>query len=85
MLIGEISGRLVVAYDSVQQAKDEKSCITCIRYRDDVPCRMYAHCRASKGADEEPIMFRLASNSMIENRLTPVRRIELDGFKPCCV
>ena len=85
MLLGRISGRPVVAYESMDKAICKKSCIACTRYRDILPCRFYAHCRASKLPTEDPIMFNQATNEVIYNRMTPVSRSELDGLQPCCV
>ena len=85
MLIGRIPGRIIVAYESKSQAIIKKSCIACIRYKDNLPCKMYAHCRANNIANEEPMMFALTSSKTIENRMTPIRRIDLDGLKRCCI
>lgn len=81
MLIGRIQGRPVVLYESVQESIDLRSCIACIKYLDDRPCRVYSDCRAEKEEGEEPLLFARAMNRDIARRFYIIEKEEKDGLK----
>ena len=68
------NSKIIVAYSSVREAKQVMSCLTCKRYREYLPCKHYAVCRAEKEPDERPSMYLVASNVIIETRLTPAQK-----------
>lgn len=80
MFIRRIGSRVIVAYDSIEDAIAQKSCMACERYKDDVPCRFYAMCRASITGDEEPLMFSIAGEETILNRCTIVHEGVYNGI-----
>ena len=81
MLIGKIQGKLVVLYESIQEAKDAKSCSMCSRYSETKPCRFYAICRAEKKPGQEPLLFDLANNTTIKNRTFTLEEKDKYGLK----
>ena len=84
MLIGRISGKPIIAYESMDDAIVKKSCLACIRYNSRLPCPMYRVCRAEKKSDEQPVMFYEAGKEVIWDRMTPTTRSDIDGLEFCC-
>ena len=73
MLTGRLpNGRPIVAYETVEDAIIAMSCGTCSKYTEELPCRFYAVCRASKEPSEPPYMYKQASDVVINNRLTTI-------------
>lgn len=70
MHLGFLQGKPIVAYRSVAEAISLRSCITCRRYRDDIPCSYYGECRAEKRRDDPPLFYTQASDELINSRLT---------------
>lgn len=81
MLIGRADGRLVVAYNSIDDAIDKMSCMACMRYGARIPCRLYDVCRAGNKPNEDPAMFVLAMDQTIEKRCTTITKEDKNGFK----
>jgi len=69
-------GRIILAYDTVREARDAKSCLTCTKYRDIDVCKFYATCRAGKGEDEDPYMYAPAGTEIVKSRLTEVKGLQ---------
>lgn len=70
MHLGFLHGKPIVAYHDIEEAKRVHSCLTCRRYKDDVPCQYYGDCRAEKQPDDFPLFYTTASDELIESRLT---------------
>ena len=72
MHLGFLHGTPIVAYKSVEEAIDQKSCLTCRHYKDDIPCQYYGACRAEKPAWNSPLFYNKAHGLIIESRLTTI-------------
>jgi hypothetical protein len=81
VLIGRAGGKVIVAYDNIDDAINQQSCLACMRYGAKIPCRLYAICRAGKRQDEPPSMFVEAMGQIIEKRCTTIRKEDWDGLK----
>ena len=72
MHLGFLHGKPIVAYKSVAEAISVRSCLTCKRYRDNIPCPFYGDCRAERQKEDIPTFYVQASDELIESRLTTV-------------
>ena len=72
MHLGFLHGRPIVAYKSVEEAIDMKSCLTCKYYKEDIPCEYYGSCRAERRATDPPIFHTKALDTIIDSRLTTI-------------
>lgn len=72
MHLGFVQGKPIVAYRSVEEAIDRKSCLTCKKYTDKVPCVVYGDCRAEKPSWALPRFYIQANMEVINSRLTTI-------------
>ena len=72
MRLGFLGGKPILAYNSVSEALTAQSCLTCGRYREDIPCKYYADCRAGKRTTQPPLFYTQASDELIDSRLTTI-------------
>jgi len=67
MLIGRLpSGKIVVAYESVEEIITERSCYACTSYHEFIPCSFYANCRAEKKPGKAPVLFSFGGKERIQ-------------------
>jgi len=81
MLVGRAGGRVIIAYNDIDDAIHQKSCIACMRYGSRIPCRLYSICRAENEQGEPPAMFVEAMRQIIDKRCTEIKKEDKDELK----
>lgn len=74
MFAGRDGRKIIIAYESTEEAIGERSCKACMAYNDIIPCRFYENCRAEKSKYDKPVMFVQADRQVIERRKTGVSK-----------
>lgn len=63
------SGKVLVYYEDIGEAIEQRSCIACRNYDVRLPCPFYKSCRAEKKPSDRPLFFNFLGYDTLRKRI----------------